>query len=279
MNRLVDQQIRRNTETRYGWQHFAFHRDQVANLIAGNDCPRGGSLCVFGAGNCNDLDLSRILACFAEVHLVDIDSEAMLSGVAAQGVADHAAIRLHGNLDLTGICALVSQWRPASPVDDQQINQVIEAVKCANTCPLEESFDVVASVCLLSQLIEPLVDTLGDQHPRFLELLRLVRFGHLQQLVQSTRVGGTAILITDFVSSETAPEIASASQQELPSMLAQLIERRNFFHGMNPAVLMNSLCNDPLLSQHVGFAELLAPWVWDFGVRHYAVAAIRFQRL
>jgi hypothetical protein len=36
-----------------------------------------------GAGNGNDIDLARLLDRFEQVHLVDLDSEAVIHGVAA----------------------------------------------------------------------------------------------------------------------------------------------------------------------------------------------------
>lgn len=280
MNRLVDQQVRYNTESRDSWQCFAEHRRRVTRLIADSAPSAGGlSLCVLGAGNCNDLALKQLAGRFDEIHLFDIDSAALQAGVAAQEMAQHPAIRLWGDRDLTGICDQVCHWSPDNPPADRAVDEVIEAARVANPLAIETSYDVVASVCVLSQMIDSIVLTLGEQHPQFLDLVRVVRQRHLQLMAESTNVGGSVILVTDIASSETAPEIVSATSEELPPLLANMINRRNFFHGMNPAVLADLLRNDPVISPLVGSVEFAPPWVWDFGVRHYAVVGLRFQRV
>jgi hypothetical protein len=52
------------------------------SLIEG--LPLGGRPGSPGAGNCSDIDLARLLDRFEQVHLVDLDSEAVIHGVAAQ---------------------------------------------------------------------------------------------------------------------------------------------------------------------------------------------------
>src|SRR5688572_33041802 len=75
----VDQrQARFNRSTWAHWQHFAPHRARVQELIlTGRELTPGGKLCALGAGNCNDLELNRLLDAFDEVHLVDIDPAAL----------------------------------------------------------------------------------------------------------------------------------------------------------------------------------------------------------
>ncbi|HET6918309.1 MAG TPA: hypothetical protein VFI46_02465 [Jiangellaceae bacterium] len=71
----------RNLETRDAWHTFAGHREHLMSLIEG--LPPGGRLGILGAGNCDDIDLARLLDRFEQVHLVDLDSEAVIHGVAA----------------------------------------------------------------------------------------------------------------------------------------------------------------------------------------------------
>ncbi len=86
------------------------------------------------------------------------------------------------------------------------------------------------------------------------------------------------MIVTDVASSDTAPELASVRDADLPGLLSLLIEQRNFFHGMNPAVLADLLKNDPGVAPLFEWIEYLQPWIWDFGVRKYAVIALRLRR-
>src|SRR5688572_31213165 len=65
--------------------------------------PAGGSLCVLGAGKCDDLDLPRLADRFAAIHLVDIDGEAMERARDRQPARVRDAIVLHGDIDVSGL--------------------------------------------------------------------------------------------------------------------------------------------------------------------------------
>ncbi|MDB5389789.1 MAG: hypothetical protein JWM11_5435, partial [Planctomycetaceae bacterium] len=86
MDFISEEQFRRNQESRTGWELYAGHREHVTFLLTQNNSPLNGRLCVFGAGNCNDLDLHRLRNHFREIHLVDLDADALLAGCQAQGV-------------------------------------------------------------------------------------------------------------------------------------------------------------------------------------------------
>ena len=77
-------QLRLNRETLDFWRLYRSHREAVADLISRTPQPGSASLCILGAGNCNDLDLVRFTSRFAQVHLVDLDRQAMDKGVQRQ---------------------------------------------------------------------------------------------------------------------------------------------------------------------------------------------------
>ena len=81
-----------------------------------------------------------------------------------------------------------------------------------------------------------------------------------------------------FVTSDSVPYLALVSEAELPEVLAEAVHSGNFFHGLNPFVLATLFQEGSPLSPLVAASQLLRPWRWDFGVRHYAVTAVRFQR-
>jgi hypothetical protein len=139
--------------------------------------------------------------------------------------------------------------------------------------------DVAASICLLSQIIDDLGTAVGSEDPRFLGLVQQVRHGHFQLLIEQLKPGGTGLFVSDLVATDTAPQIVSATALTLPAMLHQLVEDGNFFTGLNPAVIHSLLTSDPLLSPQVTSTAVSQPWLWDFGVRVYAVYAVRFRRV
>src|SRR6478736_4344582 len=94
-----DEQSRMNRSTRGQWDWYAAHRGRIERLIVPQ--ARGGSICVLGAGNCNDLDLCWLTEVYQHVELVDIDPSALQRAVERQGVA--GKMRLRAPVDLTGI--------------------------------------------------------------------------------------------------------------------------------------------------------------------------------
>jgi hypothetical protein len=233
---------------------------------------------VLGAGNCNDLDLPALLGAYRAVHLVDLDGEALAAGVARQGLAGHPAVRLHEGLDLTGVLGRLSAWSPGSAIPEGELAACAEAPLREVRPALPGPFEVATSVCLLSQLLNGVVRTAGEKHPRFLEALRAVRAGHLRLLADLVAPGGTGALVTDVVSSDSFPALAAAPERLLPALLGQLVRERNFFHGVNPAVLASVFENDPAVAPQVTGLEWALPWLWDFGPRVYLVCACTFRK-
>lgn len=273
---LAAGQVQRNVESRGRWDLFASHRREVTAQLTGGREAAAARLCVLGAGNCNDLDLAALLAAFREVHLADLDGEALADG--ARQVEGRGELFLHGGAEVTGVLPLLEQLSPQTPADDPLIDECLRQAAESAGPSLPSPFDSVASVCLLSQLIESVAKTLGESHPRFWDFCQAIRLRHLRLLVELTAPGGWGALITDFVSSVSVPDLAEIAPQALAARLRQLVAERNFFHGLNPFVLEEMYRSHPALAPHVCQVSLAAPWRWDFGPRVYAVASIRFQK-
>jgi hypothetical protein len=278
MNRLAQVQLDFNRQNREGWQAFAGHRRKVTDLLTAE--PSGGDsrLCILGAGNCNDLDLKLLQSAYREIHLVDLDAAALEEGLARQGLRPDAAWQLHGGLDVTGMQAAMELWTPESPLGDAELAACL-AQPAAQVGPaLPGPFAAVASTCLLSQILNALPPAVGEAHPRFLDLLQALRLGHLRLLSGLLAPGGAGWLITDVVSSDSSPELRSTADEELPRLLTRLLHERNFFHGLNPSVLLDVLRTDPVLGQEIAASEPVGPWRWDLGARQYIVYAIKMRR-
>ena len=273
-------QRRRNQETSGNWELYDSHRQRVTDLLvnAGSQAPGPQRrLTVLGAGNSNDLDLTLLRAAFASICLLDWDIDALAEGVARQGLSRDCAVRTLGGMDLAGIAAETREWPPTAPPTDQQVERAIVAARSALTVE-PQSCEVAASVGLLSQLIEHIGQSLGPRHPRMLELVQAVRHRHLEILTEWLVPGGWGVLICDFVSSETAPQIVTAEDFALPALLGELIARANFFTGLNPAVIHSLLTTDDSFRRRIEHVAVLPPWKWNLGPRWYAVFAIRFRR-
>jgi hypothetical protein len=277
MNPLVKLQTHFNASSAAGWEAYASQRQMVTELLAGDDLAPRGSLCVLGAGNCNDLDLPALLGAFREVHLVDLDEEALVRGMARQGLTSHAGLIRHGSVDVTGMLERMAKWSADSTISGEDLAACRDA-PARQASRLPAPFDTVASTCLLSQLLLAVADRLGEKHPRFLDVLQAIRWGHLRLMLDLLAPGGRGVLMTDLVSSDTCAELRTVPDHELPGLLNQLIEARNFYHGINPAVLYSLLATDPLLSPQVTALAASQPWRWDMGARVYAVCAFRFRK-
>jgi hypothetical protein len=83
---------------------------------------------------------------------------------------------------------------------------------------------------------------LPTEHPRCVELVMAVRNRHLEIILELLNPRGVGVLVTDFVATETAPELAQLDELLLPRAAAKWIEERNFFTGANPFAIRD-YCN------------------------------------
>ncbi|MCW2918753.1 MAG: hypothetical protein JWN52_6821 [Actinomycetia bacterium] len=227
------------------WDGYARHRARVTALVRSHAPVPPGRLVLLGAGNCNDLELKRIAQVFSEIHLVDIDAIALGDAVGRQDAGTLPAIRLHGGVDVTRL-----GWEPIHEL---------------------ESANVVVSAALLTQLINSAV-----QCGRRPEELLLVRDAHLRTMADLLQVGGTGLLITDVVSSDTCPQLRETAPEKFPALLSALVQTGNFFTGCNPLAIARKLGGDA--NFRAAMVGLTAPWRWDIGDRSYLVCALTFRR-
>lgn len=279
MDRFTAEQVRRNREARVGWDLYQGHRDRVTQLLLRSAAQPGQTLCVLGAGNCNDLDLRRLRQHFSLIHLIDLDAEALAVGCEQQGMASDAAVQQQGSVDVTNLASRLQDWKPDQPLAAPEIQGALRD-SLARPLPGLPSgpFDVVASVGLLTQLIEMVMLAMGPQHPQSLEVMSAVRLRHLRLLLELTRPGGTAWLVFEVVSSATCPELLQTPETALWPVLRDAIEQHNFFTGANPAVINQIFHSDVELSASVARLECLPPWLWKFFTRSYAVCAFGAQK-
>lgn len=261
-----------NAQSANHWRFATEHRQRIMELIRQSTPASAGRVCILGAGNCNDLDLPTLAQRFSQTVLVDLDGEALQHAVVRQGVADAPSLMLRGGCDISGVWDDLERLA-AAPQDSDLLERIVQNAESPSLPRPHAPFDLVVSTCVLSQLIKGVVEVLGQEHPRFLDVVSAVRRGHLRLLFDLAAPGGQALLITDFVSSDSAPEITTTADADLAGLAQRLLAQRNFFHGLNPAVVASLWQSDSRLAPSRGTLRVARPWRWDFGVRQYLVTA------
>ena len=275
-NQILQEHQRRNFETRDARSAMSGHRARVTQLIR-ESCPDGpASLCVLGAGNGNDIELSELVRCFERIALVDLDAESLAHAVSNLGDAS-ASVDLHGGVDVTGLLETFSGWADRT-VSERDAVEAIEIAQGTSSADIGE-FDVVASTCLLTQLIDSVCMAMPAGHPRFLELLLAVRNRHLGMIAELLNPNGIGILVSDFVSTKTAPELSAMSDSEIPNAAMHWIKNQNFFTGVNPFMLRSHYQTELGTAAMVEFRKMTRPWKWDMGMKQFAVCALTVQRV
>jgi hypothetical protein len=270
-----------NRASQANWRPFAAHREQVTSRLLAPAAGATGALCVLGAGNCNDLDLLRLTAHWPAIRLVDIDAQAMQAGVAHQFSTTAGADRIRriefSACDLTGALELCHEFAQA-PSRERFARLRTALTLLPAPGQLGSRFPAVASTCLLSQLIRTFEHAAGQGTPEAHAFTELVRLQHLRTVAELTAPGGTALLFTDFVSSESCPELLDTPPPALPAVMHRVVAAHGCFSGMNPLAIHRLLASPPLASYWAEPPALSLPWVWDLGPRRYLVTAIACRR-
>ncbi len=285
---ILHEQSQTNSMSRESWELFGSHRSRISDLIcraAGNLPPAvlsadaRPSLAIFGGGNGNDLDVERLLQTFGRIHVFDLDPNALehFRQRHCQSALAKDVIQIEPATDLSGIVTELDQY-PLNATDAyaealaqkaRRVDGVIEG----------RQFDVVVSTCILSQLINCVLKSVGDEHRHKNFLMIAIRDGHLKLMAKAIRAQGYGLVITDFVSSDTLPQLHSADDDESVLTIArQAIEERNFFTGTLPWAIKDSLAKMLPESTERPW-EIHQPWKWQIGRdRSYLVTAIEFAK-
>lgn len=236
--------------------------------------PREGSGCILGGGNLNDLDVRTLARRAGAIRLVDLDRDAVSAGLARQGVPP-ARVVVDAPVDVTGALHLLP-LPGASP--EGVLRRVSESARRHRLDDSAGGHDVVLSACVLTQLFQSVVES-GLDAAETVEAIILLRDHHLRQIVDLLRPGGAAILVTDVVSTATAPELLDRDEAELEGAMQILVAARNFFTGANPYRIMSLLKHDERWARHVAGVEMHGPWLWAVTPhRQHLTCALTFRR-
>jgi hypothetical protein len=261
---LIELQRGWNQASADRWSQFGGHRARVTALAleAG-----GETLAVLGAGNCNDLDLAALAARFRQIHLVDLDREALVRARARQPTPVARRLVLHAPVDLSGALPWLPDLR-AWPPTETEVAALPMAALAALRAALPGQFDTVVSTCLLSQILHGCALALGPDHPRLTLVSCALVLAHVRALALLTRPGGSSVLVTDTASSERHPLDERMGPGQLRDLAFRLERSHGNASGTGPAFLQRLLEGDdviaPLLREP---PRLVDPWLWRFGER------------
>ncbi len=260
---------------------YASHRDRLTSLISSFAGPEK-RLCLLGAGNCNDVDLTLLAEQFAEVQLVDIDERAVRGAIATQPEALRKKLTAQAPLDLSGLFgqlpylkSLDSSGLAPPSVFAVELLKLVHSSSTELVEKLNGPFDVCVSCCMSTQISWALTELLTKSHPR-LETLRLaLLMVHLRLLTGLRRRGGVALWVTDVSSTSLYPILEALSVVSPSALLAQLVETGKVYSGGNPKLLERIRATEPTLADTAEL-EAYEPWLWKTQSRTYLVQAVRF---
>lgn len=272
---LVDYHRRNNRATGARWEGFAAHRVRMTALAL--QAP-GETLAVLGAGNCNDLDLPALAARFREIHLIDLDAEAVRRARERQPPEVARALVLHAPVDLSGAFDRLAAFKH-KPATAAELAALPGAGAQRIQAAVPRRFDVVLSACLLSQLMHSCYVALGIKHAQLQPIAASLAVAHLRSLVALLEPGGTGLLATDTISSETYA-LAELWNDRPPTALLEEIDRGDrTLTGTAPSFLRKILRDDAQIGPLVTPARLVEPWLWTFTEEiTLMVYALAFQR-
>jgi len=258
------------------WDAYESHRERLMTLIA--ELPRGGELCVFGAGEANELELERLSSIFSEIHLVDLDGEALSRARDRQPAPVRAKIMLHEGVDGSGLLEHLDAWGERFP-ERAELARVAVEVAQSIVHGLGLTFPAVVSDCLLSQLALPFQRAWLTSRGNWTDLLSTLSAIHLATLAGSTRSGGRCLLAFDAASSRDTPALAEQQGRGADELL-EFVDEARAQGGLrlrpDPRTLMAQL-SSPGMKSLVAEARVSEPWLWQRGVDTELVYGLTFS--
>lgn len=287
MNAVVDRiaawQVNANREG-FGcqpWMHG--HRERLTAAIIERASAGGtGRLCLLGGGNANDVDLPRLVAAFREVHLVDIDAEALGRAHERLTEAERARVFLHAPVELSGMFGDFEAWTRAAPLlGANRVERARAAAVAAGAvaAQLPGPFDTVVSCCMLTQIQLSLRDLVGERDRDFPALRATMNAIHVRLLAGLLGPRGKALLATDMASSTTYPLDSLPADADVAGLFQELVATGNVFFISHPGLLAAEIRRDPQLDPHLTVHFPVGAWLWQNGPNiRYLVYALELAR-
>lgn len=253
LSKVIGRVRESNLQARGARARWASHRANVMRIVR-RIPSTGRRIALLGAGHLHDVELDELMRRYEHVTLVDLDAETVLATVAEY---PHAAAQctIHAPVDLTGLFDVL----PLMGCNEDGLNRAIALMTNHRCAVAGAPFDLTVSLGVLTQLLQAVIDVGFDAEdiPR---ASLIVRDKHLNDLLRLTRPGGTIVIVTDIVSTASAPELAQIPKEHLEFHLAQLVAAGNFFTGTNPYRIIALL--QSAHRAEVARARFIGPWLW-----------------
>lgn len=260
------------------WEAFASHRQSVTEFLISVATRPDSSLCVWGAGRTTDLDLISLLKHYGQIDLLDLNEEITSQALVQRGFDEHANVRV---LPATDISGLNEHWdRIRALPNDLKVAEIARV--CSETRLDMGSYDVVASTCLMSQILRHAVGHLNlaseasYRSPALFAALKLIREKHIELMLEHTSPGGVSLLITDLTSDDALPRMLDEGV-DLQQLVSTEVMKGNHFHGVNPKSIAESF-RSPRFANSIRAMKVSSPWIWDSIETKYLCLAFRCQK-
>jgi len=276
--RLVEEQLEANKSTLAWFDEYQEHRERLTRLVV-EGVPAGSALrlCVLGAGNCYDLDLVTVAEHFSEIHLVDIDAEALEGARARQNSEVEKRLVLHAPVDLTGFLDRLEAWSRMEVTEEELLAHPAATGK--RLAALLGTFDVVVSTCLVTQMQLSVLHALGDDHRLFDAVRHTLAFTHLYTLFELTAPGGRGLLVTDVLSNKNYHYLDRLpAGTDAMQLLSDVMAAERMIYAARPGIF-HLFARDASLKDQLTLTPPIAAWLWRNGPEtRFLVYAMELRR-
>ena len=176
-----------------------------------------------------------------------LDTEALARGMGRRPEELRPQLTAHAPLDVTGSLNRLKAYVKTAPAA-ADLDGLIQTPAAVVSGQLPGPFDLVLSDCLLGQIMHSCRKAMGDS-PHLGVVAQAAAMGHLNLLGRLCRPGGTVLLVTDTVSSETYPLEELWGEQPPLELLTYLEKTDNTFSGTGPSYVRRLLNREPLRPQ------------------------------
>ena len=261
------------------WSAFSPHRSRICRTLCSLSRGPESRLCIWGSGRTTDLDLIELVKHFSQIDLVDLHPTVTKEALIQRGFAQHPKVTAISGIDVAG---LSNHWDKFKKLPcELNLQAVINSCRDA-TIGLGQ-YDVVASTCLLSQVLRnayECVEGSGLPHSLtqeyFPKIFKSIREKHLELILEHTACGGSSVLITDLTSAEALPQMLEPNA-DLNRLISTDVVEGNHFHGLNPRLISESIRNQ-VIAEKLSQVQISSPWVWNAIENQYLCLAYRLNR-
>ena len=212
------------------------------------------------------LDAERLATDFSEVHLIDVDAEALERGRESFPPDARDRVVTHAGIDLSGFQDRIDEWGDRFP-DNAELGRAAVASIHSILRQIGRPFHVVLSDCILSQLPIAYRRAWVSSRTNWNNLFTAITAVHLGTLVGSLERGGRGAIACDALGSKTAPELrelGGATPEELQRFVKDGLAQGKLALDPDPASLLAGLAV-PGLRELVDSPQVTQPWLWDTG--------------